>query len=293
MKWLVLLDPINGLVSKTDTSLALIRQARSEGIGVDIATIDRLYVNGQAMAMADDAAGSSNSVALDDYSCIFMRKEPPYDLAFHYATQILSLTSTPVVNSPQALRDYNEKLIALNFSQFMPPTLVSSSTAVIDTFVQHSGRCVLKELDTFQGRSVRTVDAGDFAAYEIATENGQRPVMVQQFQERVYEGDKRVLLLGGKFFGAVLRKPKEGYHANFANSDALKTELAAREQQIIETVGPWLVERGMYFVGLDLIGGQLTEINITCPTGIVQISGLEGRNLAAEMVAYFRELTEK
>ncbi len=292
MHWLVVLDPIAGLVSHTDTSLALIKQARKSGIDVDTATIDNLFFETHAAVLATDAAGRKKARVLGDYSLILMRKEPPYDLAFHYATQLLSLADTLVVNSPSSLRDFNEKLIALPFIEYMPPTLVSSDPQLIADFIARHGTCVIKSLDSFQGKSVQKIDATDQAVVVSFTAGGKQPVMVQAFLENVRHGDKRVMLLGDTLLGAVIRRPKKGYHANFANSDALQTTLTAKEQQIVADVGPWLLAHGIHFTGLDLIDEQLTEINITCPTGIVQISALEGRHLAEEIVSYFVQLIQ-
>ena len=149
---------------------------------------------------------------------------------------------------------------------------------------------IIKALDSFQGKSVQRVSASDRELIEQFTGGGTQPVMAQEFLEAVYDGDKRVLMLGEHFLGASLRRPREGYHANFAMSDALATTLTATEQQIVEELGPWLVEHGIHFAGLDFIGETLTEINITCPTGIMQISELDGKNLAQEMVDYFMRL---
>lgn len=292
MRWLVVLDPLEGLLPRTDTSLALINQARNRGIDVDTATIDRLFFETQAAVLATDEADRETARKLDDYSLILMRKEPPYDLAFHYATQLLSLTNALVINSPSSLRDFNEKLIALPFKQFMPPTLVASDLNLLQDFLQRNGSCVAKMLDSFQGRSVKRIEPGDKEVLYDFTQGGRLPVMVQKFNDRVYEGDKRVMMAGDRLLGAAMRKPKKGFHANFANSDALVTVLTPKEQEIIDVLGPWLVEQGIHFVGLDLIGEQLTEINITCPTGIIQISELDGRPLAEEIVDYFIELIE-
>lgn len=290
MKWLVVLDPVEGLISKTDTSLALIEEARSSHIEVDTATIDKLFFRNHAAVLATDANGVETEKPLKGYQLILMRKEPPYDLAFHYATHLLSLSGTVVVNHPKALRDFNEKLIALNFRQFMPPTLVSSNCSMIADFLGEHGNCVIKSLDSFQGQSVRMLAPDDYELVKTYTDRGRQPVMVQKFMESVYEGDKRVIMLGDRFLGAVIRRPKKGYHANFANSDALPADLTEREMQIIDNLGPWLLEHGIHFTGIDLIGEQLTEINITCPTGIVQISGLTGRKLSREIVDYFTAL---
>ncbi len=292
MNWLVVLDPLDGLISKTDTSLALIHQARLQGISVDTATIDKLFFETHGAVLATDANGKVESRRLSDYTLILMRKEPPYDLAFHYATQLLSLSGTMVVNSPSSLRNFNEKLIALPFIEHMPPTLVSSDPDLIHTFVKRHGSCVIKSLDSFQGKSVEKIGVEDSELVMHFTARGSQPAMVQKFLDRVYDGDKRVIMLGSKVLGAAMRKPKTGYHANFASSDALKTELSPTELEIVTKIGPWMVEQGIHFAGLDFIGEQLTEINITCPTGIVQISQLDGRNLAEEIVDYFIHLTK-
>jgi glutathione synthase len=289
--WLVVLDPINNLISKTDTSIAIIKQARSCGIAVDTATIEDLYFETRASVLATDKNGREYRKPLADYTLILMRKEPPYDLAFHYSTQLLSLAETTVVNSPSALRDFNEKLIALPFIEFMPPTLVSSNPGLIGDFLSRFEEGVVKSLDSFQGKSVQKIKPTDHETVISLTEGGKKPIMVQKFMDRVYQGDKRVIMLGDKFLGAAMRKPKKGYHANFANSDALKTELTEKEQNILSLVGPWMLKQGIHFSGLDFIGEQLTEINITCPTGIVQISELDGRKLDEEIVDYFVNLT--
>jgi glutathione synthase len=287
MQWLVVLDSVEGLKPKTDTSLALINQGRKSGLRVDTATIDKLFFSKQASVIAEDMSGAEHRRKLCDYDLILMRKEPPYDLAFHYATHLLSLSGTLVVNAPSALRDFNEKLITLPFHTYMPATLVSSSVDQIAQFFSDHDGGVIKALDSFQGKSVQRLTASDRELIEQFTAGGTQPVMAQEFLDAVYDGDKRVLMLGKDFLGASLRRPREGYHANFAMSDALATTLTPREQQIVEELGPWMVERGIHFAGLDFIGETLTEINITCPTGIMQISELDGRNLAQEMADYF------
>lgn len=292
MAWLVVLDPIDGLAPKTDTSLALINEARKQGIDVDTATIGDLFFEHHAAVMATDSTNTKSEKKLGDYKLILMRKEPPYDLAFHYATHILSLSGTLIVNSATSLRNFNEKLIALPFKKYMPPTLVSSSVGIIKDFIARNGLCVIKSLDSFQGKSVEKVEGNNIDIMLGFTENESAPAMVQQFQDRVYEGDKRVLMLGDTFIGAALRKPKSGYHANFASSEALATTLTSKEQAAVDEIGPWLLEQGIHFAGLDFIGEQLTEINITCATGIIQIGALNGRDLAKEIVDYFKHLSQ-
>jgi glutathione synthase len=293
MRWLVVLDPIEGLLSKTDTSIALINQARQQDITVDTATIDKLFFKECASALTANENGSETATKLNAYDVILMRKEPPYDLAFHYATQLLDLSGTLVVNSPSSLQGFNEKLIALPFIEFMPPTLVSSRPEMISEFVQEHGLCVIKSLDSFQGKSVQKLEKESSKLIDSFTASGSSPVMVQKFLERVYDGDKRVIMLGDKVIGATMRKPKTGYHANFASSDALQTTLTPKEQETVDKIGPWMVEQGIHFSGLDFIGEHLTEINITCPTGIVQISELDNTDLAREIVDYFIQLADQ
>ncbi len=292
LDWLIVLDPIEGLVSKTDTSLAIINQAQASGITVHTATIEQLFFETHAAVVATDNSGRQHKRALADYALILMRKEPPYDLAFHYATHLLSLSGTLVINSPSSLRDFNEKLIALPFIEYMPPTLVSSDPEMIGDFLARHGTGVIKSLDSFQGKSVQKIEVSDQEKVAAYTKNGKQPVMVQKFLDNVLAGDKRVMMLGDTFLGAVMRKPRQGYHASFARSDALKTELTPREQQIIADVGPWMLKHGIHFSGLDFIDQKLTEINITCPTGIVQISEIEGRKLSEEIVNYFSRLIQ-
>ena len=221
MKWLVVLDPIEGLVARTDTSISLINTAREKDIEVFTATIDKLFFETYAAVLATAVDGQEKVAPLAEYDLVLMRKEPPYDLAFHYATQLLSLAGTRVVNSPTALREFNEKLIALPFRQYMPPTLVSSDINLLKDFVVRHGTCVIKILDSFQGKSVKRVESAEDKLVREYTQDGILPVMLQQFNERVYEGDKRVIMVGDRFLGAAMRRPKKGFHANFANSDAL------------------------------------------------------------------------
>lgn len=290
-KWLAVLDPLAGLNPETDTTLAIIEAARRRGIEFDTAEIGGVFFEGRAQVLAADQGGRQQRYALDDYALILMRKEPPYDLAFHYATQLLSLTKAPVINSPSSLRNFNEKLIALPFARFMPPTIVASDPALLGDFVDRHGVCVLKALDSFQGRSVERVEIVDDPLFVQFTGGGRYPAMVQQFLDAVYDGDKRVLMLGERFLGAALRRPRQGFHANFAKSEAIACGLSPDEEHVVDTVGPWLVEQGIHFSGLDFIGGRLTEINITCPTGVRQIGALAGRDLAVEIVDYLERLT--
>lgn len=291
MKWLLIIDPEEGLNAETDTSLALMREARDREIEVDTLTIDKLYFNGSLMGLVKDKVGFFKKADIDGYDLIFMRKEPPYDMSFHYTTQLLSLARTPVINSPAAMRNFNEKLIALTFKEFMPPTLVSADCCLIEEFLAEHKVGVIKGLDSFQGIGVTKVLGGEKEKIRTYTNKGLRPVMVQKFLPEVMTGDKRILILGDKIIGSVLRRPIQGYHANFANSEAILTPPSEHERAALDRIIPWLIEHGIHFSGLDFIGEQLTEINITCPTGVIQLGRLMKKNIAEKVVDYFEAMS--
>lgn len=291
MKWLIIIDPEEGLNPETDTSLAIMQEARNRQTVVDTVTIDKLYFHERLMGVVRDKIGFTQKRALDEYDLIFMRKEPPYDMSFHYATQLLSLAETPIINSPAAMRNFNEKLIALNFKEFMPPTLVSADTCLIEEFLAQHRVGIIKGLDSFQGISVTKVLGGEKEKIKSYTGSGSRPVMVQKFLPEVMTGDKRILILGEKVIGSVLRRPLQGYHANFANSEAILSPPSEKEQAALDHIIPWLLEQGIHFSGLDFIGEQLTEINITCPTGVIQLGRLMNRNITSEVVDYFEAMS--
>ena len=303
MKWLFIIDPIEKLNPETDTTYALMKEAFSRKTETFIATIQDLQFEKVAKVSAQriqfartHSVGQKKIFLLNDFDLILMRKEPPYDLGFHYATELLSLAKTKVVNSPQALRDFNEKLITLQFPELMPETLVSSNVDQICKFIKSKNIFfIIKALDSFQGRIIQKVhskNAGFKKVIETSTDGGKMPIMVQEFLPNIIKGDKRVLILGGKFLGAVNRMPKPGsYISNFgAGGTGHKTMLTAKEQSIVKRVGPFLLKQGIHFAGLDIIDGRLTEINITCPTGLQHINRLENRKLEKDVVDYLERL---
>ncbi len=227
-----------------------------------------------------------------------MRKDPPYDMSFHYCTELLSLAKTLVVNSPQALRDFNEKLIILPFKEFIPETVVTSEKSQFESFLRnHENGFILKSLASYQGRFVVWINKDDKNSEETIrkyTDNYTIPVMIQEYLPEVRIGDKRILVLGGKIIGAVLREPKDNnYLANLGQGGiARKTDITERENDIATRLSKFLVKNGLHFVGLDVIGDFITEINITCPTGIVHINQLNNVILEKEIVEYFHNLVD-
>lgn len=305
MRWLFIIDPIEKMNPKTDTTYALMEESHSRNISCFIADVNDLFfdkkagVNASEITFKNSAlkSGNKNSFELDDFGLIFMRKEPPYNLAFHYATCLLSLCKKPVVNSPRALRDFNEKLIALNFPSLMPKTFVSADEKKLLNFINENNHVVLKSLDSYQGKSVSEAHKNDSNIKQTISKltiKGTVQIMAQEFLENVHEGDKRILMLNGKIIGSVNRIPKQGsFVSNFGQGGkGAKTEITPNDKIIADAVSGFLVRNGIHFAGLDVIGKYLTEINITCPTGLKQINALENRHLEKEIIDYFERIAK-
>ena len=305
MKWLFVIDPIEKLNPATDTTYAIMQESSGRNINCFIAQINDIFFDRKSKVNAAQISfkamkrsiGKKSVFMLDDFELIFMRKEPPYNMQFHYATILLSLSGTTVVNDPRALRDFNEKLIALNFLNLMPKTIVTYDKESIIKFVKKNEHAVLKSLDSYQGKFVRKVQGSDKDLMQTVsgmTMNGAIPIMVQEFLLNVHKGDKRILMLNGKIIGAVNRIPKEGsFISNFAGGGkGVKTKITGKDKMIADSVCGFLVKNGIHFAGLDVIDGLLTEINITCPTGVAQINLIENKKLEKDIVDYFEKVAK-
>jgi len=304
LQWLFIIDPIEELKLETDSTYAIMKEAYRQGISVSFCRIQDIFYETDVKSISKSFSiqkeeyevGDTTVLDLNSFDIIFMRKDPPYDLNYHYCTQLLSLTNSLVVNSPQALRNFNEKLITLPFLKFMPDTMVSSNKSQIYSFLNnHPNGLILKSLASFQGRSVewiKKIDENSEKILKTYTQNYTTPVMIQKYIPEVSIGDKRILVLGGKIIGGVLREPlKDNYLANLGQGGiARKTTITPLENEIANNISEFLVKNGLHFVGLDVIGDFLTEINITCPTGIVHINKLNDVCLEKEIVNYFRAL---
>ena len=306
MKWLFIVDPMEGLDTAKDTTYAMMAESSKRKIDCYVAQISDLYFDKKPKTKASKItfeksrynALAQSDFFLDDFEMIFMRKEPPYDIKFHYATLVLSLCKTLVVNNPAALRDLNEKLIILNFPELIAKTIVSSDKNEIIKFIRQNGTSILKSLDSYQGKHISKVQINDRALDSTIitmTENGNLPIMVQGFIPKVVKGDKRILMLNGKILGAVNRVPRKGsFVSNFGQGGkGKKTTITNKDLKIADGVSGFLVKNGIHFAGLDVIDGYLTEINITCPTGIRQINAIENKSLEVEMIDYFQDLVRK
>jgi len=308
MQVLFIMDPAEGMLPDKDTTFAFIRAAEARGHQCFHCEPEDLSASGstvsaviRSLSVSDEAPhvtlGDSKKVELASLDAAFIRKDPPFDTAYLHLTQELDLVKNEVVviNDPVGLRAANEKLFALQFEKWMPKTLVTRDREEILDFTKLvGGQAVLKPLDGAGGSGVvalRTDDKNARALTDILTHEGRVQAMVQAFQPGITEGDKRVLLLDGKLLGAILRVPRaDDIRANIHVGGSVKqTSLTEQEQALVDELGPVLSENGLFFVGLDLIGGKLIEVNVTSPTGIQELARLDGTDPAGAVIAWTEE----
>ena len=304
MKLGVIMDPIQSIKIKKDSTFAMLLEARARGWEVWYMELGDLSVWGEPRAtmrpleVKDDPTGWFELGAPVEHDLpwldvVLMRKDPPFDMEYIYATYMLELAQQgglQVVNDPRALRDTNEKLSATWFPDCVPPTLVARSPAKIKEFLAQYPRAVLKPLDGMGGASVFFFSEGDpnvNVIMETLTDGGQRFVMAQKYLPEIVDGDKRILLIDGEPIPhALARIPPAGeFRGNLATGGkGTGVDLSERDLEICHTVGPALLDRGLIFVGLDIIGDYLTEINVTSPTCIRELDNLYSLNIAGVLL---------
>lgn len=235
---------------------------------------------------------------LADFSAVIMRKDPPVDQSYMAATWILDHAGTLVLNGPAGLRSLNEKLSILRFGELVPRTFISRDTTELREILEAlGGRMIVKPVYGYGGREILLARADDpnlGSLLELATAEGTRWTVAQEYLPAAAEGDKRILLVGGEPIGAVLRVPAEGELRNnfHAGGSPVQSDLTDRDRAICSAVAPMLREADQFFVGLDVIGGRLTEINVTSPTGMQEINRLQGLTGDATMQARFWDALE-
>jgi len=306
----IIMDPIETIKVSKDSSLAMLLAAQARGWNLWYMELNDLWLrDGQAYAFMrrlqvyDDpknwfTLGQPQTAPLSSLSVILMRKDPPFDLEYIVATYLLEsaeATGTLVVNKPQSLRDANEKLYTAWFPQCCAPTLVTRSTPCLLEFLQVHGEIILKPLDGMGGASIFQITEGDVntsVIIETMTQHEQRFVMAQRFIPDIVQGDKRILLVNGEPMPyALARIPALGeLRGNLAAGGRGEgIPLSARDEWICQQVGPLLREKGLLFVGLDVIGDYLTEINVTSPTCIRELDKLYGLDIAGQFMDVIEE----
>ncbi|HET6537149.1 MAG TPA: glutathione synthase [Sphingopyxis sp.] len=298
----VQMDPMDGINIAGDSSFALILKALERGYEIyhyDVKGLTweagRLTTPAHRILSAQPDPGNhyrfGETIRMDlgrDIDVVLMRQDPPFDLGYLTGTWLLERIAkdTLVVNDPVSVRNAPEKVFVLDFPEFMPPTMVTRDLEAVKDFQSRFGALVIKPLHGNGGKAVFRIDEDGSnlgALVELFGQVWPEPFMVQQFLPSVSAGDKRIVLIDGEVAGAINRKPGEGeFRSNLAvGGYAEPTELTPREQEICDILGPRLKERGLLFVGIDVIGGEwLTEINVTSPTGIVAIDRFNNSDTA-------------
>jgi len=302
LKVAIQMDPVAGINPRTDSTLLLGIEACRREHELYYYTPEKLsYTGGKITARGNRIEffadhdhyyklGESLTIDLRTMDVVLLRQDPPFNMAYITTTHILEhlAPKTLVVNDPASVRNHPEKLFPLQLRQFMPPTLVTADIAEIEHFRNEHKDIIVKPLYGHGGRSVLRLKEDDdnlATLMEMHLSTSLEPLMIQPFLPEVKTGDRRIILIDGRVGGVMGRIPAEHeIRANFrVGGSAAKAELTPKQREICETLGRMLREKGLLFVGLDVIGDYLTEINITSPTGMVQMNKLNGTKLEAEL----------
>jgi glutathione synthase len=296
----VQMDPIERINIRGDSTFALLLEAQKRGHSIAYYTPDRLALRGQQVfatvqslqvrdTVGDHATlGAAQRMELAAFDVVLLRQDPPFDLAYITTTHLLERVhpKTLVVNDPAQVRNAPEKMYVMEYADLMPPTLITRDLAEIKAFRAEHGDIVMKPLYGKGGEAVFRLQQEDLnfgSLYDLFSVTFREQWVVQKFLPAVRQGDKRIILVDGAFAGAVNRVPApDDLRSNMVRGGTPKeTELTAREREICARLGPALRERGLIFVGIDVIDGFLTEINVTSPTGIRAIKNFGGPDVAA------------
>ena len=290
MKLAFILDPLDQLKTAKDSSLAIMHEAINRGHQVFVSLQHDLFLrHGQAKLVSKPWAWNGHSAVVGEsqeslptaFDAIIMRKDPPFDNEYLYSTYLLEIAANQgakVYNSPSAMRDWNEKLSVTRFIDLAPASLVTANNGLLREFLQEQQDIVVKPLDGMGGSSVfrlKTKDPNLGVILETVTDFGRRTIMAQRYLPEILQGDKRIIMIDGEPLPyALARIPMAGEtRGNLAaGGTGVAQALSKRDLSIAHTVGPVLKQAGLFFVGLDVIGEYLTEINVTSPTGMVEIA---------------------
>ncbi len=304
MRFVFVMDPVSQIIVDEDTSFSLMLEAQNQGHQVLHTLIQDVgWDDGRVVSIARPATmernpnapvrlGEAERVDLATVDAVFVRKDPPFDEPYWWLTLVLEclIGKTVVVNNPRSLREANEKLYTCAFPEVIPKSLVASDKGLIRAFVdQNGGKAVIKPIHGHGGEGVFLLDSSDKninGLIEATTNHGSTIALIQEYLPAVVEGDKRVLLLDGEPLGAILRVPQgNDLRSNIhVGGSVVTTEITESDRRIIDALQPRLRADDLFFVGIDVIGGYLTEVNVTSPTGIQQASRFSGENLEAKVI---------
>jgi len=296
------MDPIESVNIDADSTFRIAEEAQARGHNLFHYVPDGLaFLEGRVVARGADMVvrrefgnhvtfGPEREVDLSEFDVVWLRQDPPFDMHYITSTHLLDLIHphTLVVNDPFWVRNFPEKLLVLRFPDLTPPTLVARNLAMIRAFKAHHGDVILKPLYGNGGAGVFRLDPNDrnlAALYEVFTGFSREPLIVQKFLPAVAKGDKRIILVNGEPVGAINRVPAEGETRSnmHVGGRAEKVGLTPRDLEICATIGPVLRNKGQVFVGIDVIGDWLTEINVTSPTGLRELERFDGVNVTARI----------
>jgi glutathione synthase len=296
----VQMDPIERINIRGDSTFALLLEAQQRGHRISYYTPDKLalregrvFATVRPLRVRDQegdhfALGEPSRREISEFDVVLLRQDPPFDLAYITTTHLLERVhpKTLVVNDPAEVRNAPEKMFVMEFPELMPPTLITRDLAEIKAFRAEHGDIVMKPLYGKGGEAVFRLAREDLnfgSLYDLFAVTFREQWVVQKFLPAVKDGDKRIILVDGDFAGAVNRVPApDDLRSNMVRGGTPReTELSAREREICQRIGPSLRERGLLFVGIDVIDGYLTEINVTSPTGIRAVKNLGGPDVAA------------
>ena len=310
MKIAFVMDPIAGVDIDADTTFAMMFAAKERGHQVYFIDMNDMSARGdRAFTYAQTCdvrrvqgdhytLGEREHLPLDTFDCVFMRKDPPFDIPYLHACHLLELAEergTLVMNKPNGLRAANEKLYALHFVDAIPDTLVTKSAAEVRAFAEErGGSCIIKPLDGHGGHGVMLLSLEDRNAHailEVMMHNETEYLMCQQYLPSARTGDKRIIMLDGEPLGGILRVPQESDHRGniHVGGSVVKSDLTPRDLEICAAVGPRLKADGLWFVGLDVIGDYLTEVNVTSPTGIQELGRLNGFDASGQVIEWIEQ----
>ena len=307
LRFAFIMDPIQHVLIDKDTTFVFMLEAQARGHEVWYLEMSDLFIErARAMGRARRIElrreahnhftfGAEHTGPLGEFDAIFMRKDPPFDIAYLHATQLLDLAQNEgavVLNRPAGLRAANEKLYALNFPGVIPATLITHDATRLKAFLDElGGEMIIKPIDGHGGAGifyVRQDDRNLNSILETLTRDGHEAIIAQQYIPEVRQGDKRLIALNGEPIGCTLRVPRADENRGniHVGGTCVKADITDRDKEICQTVAPFLQRDGLYFVGLDIIGDYLTEVNVTSPTGVQEIDRLNQTCLEARVIDF-------